>query len=85
MSDEKSALYYLIQAIVRVIEGLLSVGGIAGLIGLVITVTICVRYAETGSTDIPQILTYSLSTIIGFYFGAGVSRAAEAERRENSN
>jgi hypothetical protein len=28
-----------------------------------------------GSEDIPQILTYSLSRIVGFYFGAGTTGA----------
>jgi uncharacterized membrane protein YfcA len=51
----------------------LSVGGIAGAIALLITLTICARYVTHGPEDIPQILTYSLSTIIGFYFGAGVT------------
>lgn len=53
---------------------LLSVGGVAGVIALTITVSICIRYVEHGSEEIPQILTYSLSTIVGFYFGAGISK-----------
>jgi len=51
---------------------LLSTGGIAGLIALMITIAICVRYVGYGEKEFPQILTYALSTIIGFYFGAGV-------------
>ena len=49
-------------------------GGIAGLIALGITLSIRLRYVEHGAEEIPQILTYALSTIIGFYFGTGISR-----------
>jgi hypothetical protein len=53
---------------------ILTVGGIAGVIALAITITICYRYAMHGPEEIPQILTYSLTTIIGFYFGTGVAK-----------
>ena len=53
---------------------LLSVGGVAGVIALTIIVSICIRYVEHGSEEIPQILTYSLSTIVGFDFGTGISK-----------
>jgi hypothetical protein len=55
----------------------LSVGGIAGVIGIIITGTICARYFAHGPEEVPQILTYSLTTIIGFYFGTGVAKPAE--------
>jgi hypothetical protein len=68
---------------------ILSVGGIAGVIAFLITITICIRYISVGPEEIPQILTYSLSTIIGFYFGAGVGgsgrRRAGGDGGENSN
>jgi hypothetical protein len=54
---------------------LLSVGGISGLLALILVGTLCARYFQHGPEEIPQILTYALSTIIGFYFGAGVKRA----------
>jgi len=54
--------------------GVLSIGGIAGLLAVFITASICIRYIFHGSEEIPQILTYSLSTIIGFYFGTGVAK-----------
>jgi hypothetical protein len=57
-----------------IIQRILTVGGIAGLIALVITITICARYFEQGAEEIPQILSYALSTIIGFYFGVGAAR-----------
>jgi hypothetical protein len=60
----------------ELIEKILTVGGIAGVIALAITVTICYRYASFGSEPIPDILTYSLTTIIGFYFGTGVAKPA---------
>jgi hypothetical protein len=67
-------------------NNILSVGGIAGLIALIITISICYRYVTHGSEPIPDILTYALSTIIGFYFGNAVSTASGAFRRaENSN
>jgi hypothetical protein len=56
------------------IAEILTVGGIAGVIAIMITFTICARYIEHVSEEIPQILTYSLSTIIGFYFGTGVAK-----------
>lgn len=58
----------------KMLESILSVGGIAGVIAIIIAVTICARYFMHGPEEIPQILTYSLTTIIGFYFGTGVSR-----------
>jgi hypothetical protein len=64
----------MLDVIGNVIERILTVGGIAGVIALAITVTICARYLQHGPEDIPQILTYSLTTIIGFYFGTGVSK-----------
>jgi uncharacterized membrane protein YfcA len=48
----------------------LSVGGIAGVIGIIIAGTICARYFMHGNEEIPQILSYALTTIIGFYFGS---------------
>jgi hypothetical protein len=65
-------------------DNILSVGGIAGLIALGIAGTICVRYAQYGSEDIPQVLTYSLTTIIGFYFGTGVSKARGLPRSSDA-
>jgi hypothetical protein len=57
---------------------ILTVGGIAGVITLAITITICYRYAMHGPEEIPQILSYSLTTIIGFYFGTGVAKPSAA-------
>jgi len=51
----------------------MSVGGIAGLIAIIITVSICIRYVQNGAEEIPDVLTHALMAIIGFYFGAGVS------------
>ena len=56
--------------VTKVVAQILSVGGIAGVIGIIITGTICARYFMYGPEEIPQILTYSLTTIIGFYFGS---------------
>jgi hypothetical protein len=80
--EEKSAMYYMIQAIVRVLEGLLSVGGIAGVIAIIITIAMCKRYTVDGDQQFPEIMKYALATILGFYFGTGVSRVRASE---NSN
>ena len=56
----------------EMLKQILSSGGIAGVIALIIAGAISVRYVNNGPEEIPQILTYSLATIIGFYFGAGV-------------
>jgi hypothetical protein len=84
--EEKSFLYYLVQGIVRILEGLLSVGGIAGLIAIIITIAMCKRYMIDGDQQFPEIMKYALTTILGFYFGAGISRAAKARHQsDNSN
>ena len=74
-----------LDRIMEFLNNILSVGGIAGLIGLGISGTICARYLQYGSEDIPQVLTYSLTTIIGFYFGTGVSRARGTSRPDVSS
>jgi hypothetical protein len=56
----------------------LSAGGISGILAIIIALTICGRYFTYGAEDIPQILTYSFSTIIGFYFGAGSTAGRKA-------
>ena len=68
----------MFRDMLRTFERLLSVGGIAGLIALGITLSICVRYVQNGAEEIPQVLTYALTTILGFYFGTGVARPAPA-------
>ena len=69
--------------LLKAFRSVLSVGGIAGVIALIITVTICGRYFSRGPEEIPQILTYSLSTIIGFYFGAGTKGANGSDDKPN--
>ena len=59
------------------IDNILSIGGISGL-DVLIVAAIGGRYFFHGPEDVPPILAYSLSTIIGFYFGAGVSRISAA-------
>jgi hypothetical protein len=62
-------------------ENIRALGGIiAGVLALIIAGSICVRYIIHGAEDIPQILTYALSTIIGFYFGAGVPSTRDRRR-----
>ena len=66
----------------RILRDILTVGGIAGMIAIIITVTICARYIQYGAEPIPDILTYALATIIGFYFGTGITKASEAASSE---
>lgn len=80
--EEKSSIYYIIQAIVRVLEGLLSIGGIAGLIAIMITIAMCKRYMVDGDQQFPEIMKYALTTILGFYFGAAVTHE---RAKENPN
>jgi hypothetical protein len=71
---QNSFLNDLVQGIVRIFHGLLSVGGIAGLIAIIITVAMCKRYMVDGDQQFPEIMKYALTTILGFYFGTNVSR-----------
>jgi len=66
------------------IDNILSVGGISGFLAVMIVAAIGGRYFFHGPEEVPPILAYALSTIIGFYFGAGISRAAE-QSAGNSN
>jgi hypothetical protein len=50
-----------------------SLGAIAGLIAIMITVTLCYLIAVQGVKDPPQILSAALTAILGFYFGSKVS------------
>lgn len=67
------------------IDNILSVGGISGFLAVMIVAAIGGRYFFHGPEEVPPILAYALSTIIGFYFGAGISRAAADQNAGNSN
>ena len=71
--EQRSALYYLLQAIVRIVVGFLSVGGIAGIVAIMITIAMCKRYMVDGDQNFPEVMKYALTTIIGFYFGTAVA------------
>lgn len=60
-----------------IIHHMLSVGGIAGVIGVIITGAICVRYVQFGAEPIPEVLSHALLAIIGFYFGAGATSGSQ--------
>jgi uncharacterized membrane protein YfcA len=66
------------------LERIISTGGISGTIAIIIVAAIGGRYFIHGPEEVPQILGYGLSTILGFYFGSGVSEYI-ADRPENSN
>ncbi len=58
----------------RLVRELFHVGGVAGTIGILITLTICYRIAFQGVGDVPQVLSGALTTILGFYFGTKASK-----------
>ena len=51
-----------------------SIGGIAGIIGLIITLTIVWLVVKDPKLEIPQVLSAALTTILGFYFGTKANR-----------
>jgi len=51
-----------------------SLGGIAGIIGLIVTLTIVYLVIREPKAEIPQILSTALTAILGFYFGSKVSK-----------
>jgi hypothetical protein len=55
-----------------IFRDVLTVGGVSGIIALVITASICMRYVQRGSKKIPELLAAAPTTIIGFYFGTAV-------------
>jgi uncharacterized membrane protein YfcA len=66
------------------LERIISTGGISGTIAIIIVAAIGGRYFLYGPEEVPQILGYALSTILGFYFGSGVSGYI-SDKGENSN
>jgi hypothetical protein len=50
----------------------LQVGGIAGIIAILLTMTICSLYLWSDK-EVPALLSTTLTTIIGFYFGTKVA------------
>lgn len=46
-----------------------SIGGIAGIIGLLITCTIIFLIVNNPDANVPQILSAALTTILGYFFG----------------
>jgi uncharacterized membrane protein YfcA len=66
------------------LERIISTGGISGTIAIIIVAAIAGRYFMRGPEEVPQILCYALSTILGFYFGSGVSEFI-SDKRQNSN
>ena len=65
-----------LNALTKIVRDILSIGGIAGVVAIVITVTICARYIQNGAEPIPEVLSFALTTIIGFYFGTGVGKSS---------
>ena len=47
-----------------------KLGGIAGIIGLIITLAIVYIFISNPAADIPQVLSAALTSILGFYFGS---------------
>jgi hypothetical protein len=64
------------QGIWRIIDKLQSGGGVAAVLAVGITGTICLRYLFfQDAADLPPVLEHSLSVILGFYFGSKVTRS----------
>jgi uncharacterized membrane protein YfcA len=61
------------------IQALITAAGISGLIALIITGAICIRYVKHGFEKIPEILNFALAAIIGFYFGAATVHSGRAQ------
>jgi len=55
------------------LDKVLDVGGIAGLIAILIAITICASFIQNPEQAIPDVLSSALSVILGFYFGSKVS------------
>ncbi|WP_028863316.1 hypothetical protein [Psychromonas aquimarina] len=51
-----------------------NIGGVAGIIGLIITLTIVWLVVKDPYIPIPQVLSAALTTILGFYFGSKVKK-----------
>ena len=66
----------------RLLDRLLGVGGMAGILALIITTSICYRYVRTGDQVFPEVMTYALTTILGFYFGTAVSHPPSVASRQ---
>jgi hypothetical protein len=49
-----------------------SLGAVAGIIALLVTITLCCLILLKGVTDPPQILSAALTSILGLYFGSKV-------------
>lgn len=47
-----------------------SLGGVSGVIGLIVTLTIVYLLVHDPKAEIPQILSTALTAILGFYFGS---------------
>jgi hypothetical protein len=60
----------------RTNSALLDFLSVPAAIAILITITIC--YSEIIKVDIPQILSNSLATILGFYFGTKVVEGARS-------
>ena len=61
----------------QIVSNVLTIGGIAGIIAVIITLAISLRYFRHGPEDPPQVLVHALTTILGFYFGAGAQSAMQ--------
>lgn len=51
-----------------------NLGGVAGIIGLIITISIIWFVVNYPGKDVPQVLSTALTAILGFYFGSKVNK-----------
>jgi hypothetical protein len=66
------------DALFKLIDNIQTTGGVAGLIAIGITLTLCIVYGRdpTNQQDLGKALVYALTTIIGFYFGTATAPKA---------
>lgn len=61
----------------RAIDRLQSAGGVAAVLAVGITATLCLGYLLPGDRTIPPVLEHGFTVILGFYFGTKTQRKAQ--------
>jgi hypothetical protein len=59
---------------VAAVENLLDVGGIAGVVAIIMVLTVCVLSAVKRELVLPELWQPAILTIVGFYFGTKTSQ-----------
>jgi hypothetical protein len=64
------------------VRNMIQFGGIAGIIAIVITSTICYRMIAQGNFDVPNPVGTWVTIILGFYFGTSVHKLTSTKGKE---